>query len=327
MNYEEHFKNDLINKVGINLLGFSDTSLGNMIKNIPNADLKEFANCLNLISEIMECVENFKALNVCGTIALNTVPHEMYSDIYIYKVLSEYAEKIEIKKGCEKLFEDNIKKLIEYAKENEEMFAHILDYGIKEYNEIMDQYSGNTLEEYNDKIEQLNDDKKNFLTEFIHITTMKNVKLYHGTSYDNYRQIKKDGIIRASDYSDGDYKNNDNIKELYLAENGFVFSLDSMDFSLRYCFGGERKNLIEDWAYGYNKEDLRKKREKNRDLGVIFEIDTTNYDVYFHKGKREFMIKGNVSISDTKPLFFQRTDDFEYITLSEDEIEKIWGDR
>ena len=39
------------------------------------------------------------------------------------------------------------------------------------------------------------------------------------------------------------------------------------------------------------------------------------------------MIKGNVSISDTKPLFFQRTDDFEYITLSEDEIEKIWGDR
>lgn len=58
---------------------------------------------------------------------------------------------------------------------------------------------------------------------------LKNVKLYHGTSYDNYLKIKESGYIRPSDYTDGTYEN-DKLAKVYRSESGFVFTSDSIDF-------------------------------------------------------------------------------------------------
>ena len=48
------------------------------------------------------------------------------------------------------------------------------------------------------------------------------------------------------------------------------------------------------------------KERKNTDIGVVFEIDSTKYEIFYYpnKGESEFLIKGNVNLKDTKVIFY-----------------------
>lgn len=315
MSYRENLKNNLIT----NLLSTTDSRYSNLIKDIPSGNINEFVELLGLITDTLKFTENYEAVNFCGTISANIVPPSLYYFEYIKLVLQEILSRLKVKKGYEKIHDDNVKKILEYEDKYKEMSSYLLNYLIKDYNEIAEQYCQSS-EKMDENLKKVLDEKNS--VEYIPITKMKDVKLYHGTSYDNYLQIKESGVIKPSNYDDGNYHGYKNVEAVYLSETGYVFTSDSMDFSLKYCFGGYRKNLIEKWAYDTNNNEAK----KNINLGVIFEIDPANYKVYLAKAKREFVIEGEVSINDTKPIFYLLNNNYEYIELSEDEINKIWSE-
>lgn len=308
----------VIKNLAYDIIGSQETRVGELIRNVPERDRLEFEKMTDLYKKMLDCMENPKANEFCSAVILNTVTPSHYDDMYFYEAMRTIVEHSTVKKG----HEEELKKIMEEmtTDENMDMFKYFLEYGLQTIEDISGQYMKDSIGELDDKAKAIIERDKSMVSDFPLVSTMQNVKLYHGTSYDNYLKIKKDGFIKPSDYSDGNYKGHENIKEIYLNENGYVFVIDSMDFPLRTCLGGERKNLIQSWAY----DDELDKDTRNHDLGVIFEIDPTNYEVYFNRLKREFMIKGKVSMADVRPIFYRFTDRYEFVEITEIEMKKLW---
>ena len=129
---------------------------------------------------------------------------------------------------------------------------------------------------------------------------MHGIRLYHGTSYENYLKIQEDGYIKASDYLDGDFPN-ENVAKIYRDESGYVFCSDDMDRPLAYGIGGFKENTL--FRYFKSKDKKEQSNLKyHGSISVIFEIDTSKYETFYYRGKGqgEFLIKGNVSLDDVK---------------------------
>lgn len=284
------------------LLGEEKGGVGEVINGFyktGNKDITRLLEGAEIFNNMIKTIDNFDYYNKEFTKILNTVvPHrweERYVSIamtYMFNLIDELL--------VDKKIEKYIEQLRKFSEENEDIFAYLLTTSVSGLYDIKNQFDENNILN-EDSLKDISEEELKKDSELIPIKEWGNVKLYHGTSYDNYLEIKKDGYIKASDYSDATFPN-DKVEIIYSVESGFVFAQDSMDMPLSFVFGGYRKNAIP-WAY---KNERRKEEYKNSkyNVGVIFEINPEKYEVYFHPGKQEFMIKGNVSISDTNVLFY-----------------------
>lgn len=296
------------------MIGTQDNFLGEFIKRIPEEYRDQLTNIMGLYAKLLDCIENHMENEFCFSIILNTVIPTEYQLTYFYTGLNEMLNNIKVKENREEEFDQILKEII--TEENIIMLIYIVHHILKPLDQMI---PNSGIEELDNKAKKIIEADKSMIKDFPPVT-LKNVKLYHGTSYDNYLDIKKEGFIRPSDYSDGNYQECNHVKELYVNETGYLFTIDSMDFPIRYCFGGQRKNLIESWAYDRSGIEHNK---YNPDLGVIFEIDPTNYKVYFNRLKKEFMIKGSVSLKDVRPMFYHFLNN-EFIEITEEEMAKLW---
>lgn len=247
-------------------------------------------------TNICSHIKNFDEIFVKYITMLNTVApkrwHERFRAYAISYFMNCTEWDIDSKKEVEKCFTE-LQKMVE---KNKNGFMALLDYSAKQ---ISDYLGSNKVQKFQASWEKVTQEEMVELTKKIPVK-LQNVKLYHGTSYDNYLRIKHDGYIKTTDYTDGTYSN-DNIAFRYKNESGYVFTSDSLDFPISFCFGGYRNNSIS-WAYKESKE----KERKNTDIGVVFEIDSTKYEIFYYpnKGESEFLIKGNVNLKDTKVIFY-----------------------
>ena len=274
------------------------TSHGEMLKNFQeetgSKDYITLLNISNTYEQLMRCMKNYKELNKKSYIALNTVvPHrwEQRYKMYVFMNMikqfkidpSKEFEAIRLSNELNKLFEDNYEICSYYVNKQQERTLDLL--------------KDNDVDVLSESFEkEVTDEQIERMTEKILITE-KNIKFYHGTSYENYLKILKDGFIKATDYSNAKYPN-EKVKKLYENETGYVFVMDSLDVPLAFSIGGYRRNSIP-WAYGvdgaYDVDEI----------GVVFEIDPTKYELYFLRKDNEFIIKGDISIDDVDVLFFR----------------------
>ncbi len=134
------------------------------------------------------------------------------------------------------------------------------------------------------------------------------LRLYHGTSLENYKDILKDGFIRRSNYKNLDYskvKENEKLYRMkYEYEDKFVFLDAGLDYPIAFSSNGYRKNILY-WSRELIQEE--KERKGNDNLingdGVIFIVDPNKYNLYFYMGENQFLIDSDIDIRDTEVLF------------------------
>lgn len=140
----------------------------------------------------------------------------------------------------------------------------------------------------------------------------KDLRLYHGTSLDNYKLIQMDGFIRPSNYKEIDYtkfeRYEKNYKAIYEQEDGYLFFSDSIDVPLFFSMGAYRKNVLYWMRNEHEKPEILKELkqsqgENKNSTGVIFIINPQNYDLYYNTEKNEFMIPSQIDLKDTEILY------------------------
>lgn len=285
------------------LLDTGKGSIGNIINGFykeGHKDISCFMEGLKIFQNIIGSIENYHYYEKKFTIMMNKIVPIIWQKRYIFTCftyMNDFMSDLPVDS-----------KIIKYLEEFNEFMAN--NYDVAEYllktitsipRDIEAQFGKTDLlnEEF---LKELSDETIKKDTELILIEELEGVKLYHGTSYDNYLQIKKDGYIKATNYTDASFQNK-KVEKFYNIESGYVFLQDSLDQPLCFCFDGYRKNAIP-WAYT-NEKDYSDSEYKN--IGVIFEINPEKYDVYFHVGKNEFMIMGDISIDDVNVFFYDCT--------------------
>lgn len=289
----------------LNSIGDDETkdTINAYLKADENNSFAAFLETTQAFTEYFKCVKNYDETSVKYATLINTVVPKRWYHAYRTTAVVWYMNIVQndIDEN-DAATQKAVEKLHEVAEKYPNAFAAIVVDNLKNIYKHSDMDEDRELQKMIESSEKTSDEdvekamfKKNI--------RLKNVKLYHGTSYDNYLKIKESGYIRPSDYTDGTFAN-DNLAKMYRSESGFVFTSDSIDFPLSFCFGGRTKNAIS-WAY----PDEDKNRGYNCDIGVIFEIDPTYYNVYFYdKGDfSEFLIRGAVALKDAKPMFYQLT--------------------
>lgn len=163
---------------------------------------------------------------------------------------------------------------------------------------------------------------------FIPLNT-ENVTFYHGTSYENYLQIKESGVIRHTDYTDFVNERSANREKHFRGNSGYVFLSDSIDKPLSYSFGGYRDTLLdygEDSAKKSAKAHLfKQKGEKLRkeNIGVIFEFQPKGYNVFYAVAESDFVVDSDIQFTDIGNVrFFYIDNDVQIQEITEQEIEE-----
>lgn len=281
-----------------------------------NANYGDLLDMGQILIDLLKQVKNYEEISIKYVKMLNTVVPKRWHDRFRKNVQLWISDNVEFEIDDNK----NVKQLLifldEIFKKNINTAGALVDVSKEIANSFFDT---------DRKHEEWLEESASYTEEMVNHTMMKipvkleNVKLYHGTSYENYLEIKKDGYIKTTDYSKGDFQN-DNLQEIYNGESGYVFTSDSMDFPFSFGFGGHRENMV-GWAY--NHSDSEKKKSKYRDIGVIFEIDPKNYDVlyYGNKGESEFLIKGTVDLKDTSVRLFKWKDNG-FMEISEEDLKE-----
>lgn len=247
-------------------------------------------------TNICSHIKNLDEIVIKYITMLNTIAPKRWHERFRAYAISYFMNCAEWDIDNEEEIEKHFAELQKMIEKNKNGFVALLDYSAEQ----ISNYLGlNKVQKFQASWENATQEEMVELTKKIPVK-LQNVKLYHGTSYDNYLRIKHDGYIKTTDYTNGTYSN-DNIAFRYKNESGYVFTSDSLDFPISFCFGGYRDNSIS-WAYGESKE----KERKNTDIGVVFEIDSTKYEIFYYpnKGESEFLIKGNVNLKDTKVIFY-----------------------
>lgn len=284
-----------------------------------NNNFSDYFLALNILKRMIGKIKNYDEVMIkymkLSNIILPKTWYENYRKLGISLLLKTVQWQIDDPEEMEQIGNE----LIDLIEKNENVFAAIAGYAL---NEILDsvnmgKYTKEKLEKIKERYDNYTDEEQEKLTEKIPVK-LKNVTLYHGTNYDNYIEIKKDGYIRPSDYTEGKFES-ENMKKMYEKETGYVFTSDSLDFPLSFLFGGYRENCLP-WAYD-NEDEIREKK-KYTNIGVIFEINPENYNVSFYgkSGNSEFIIPGSVDLKDTIARFFYVDSNGKLKEIKEEEI-------
>lgn len=283
---------------------YGDSDIKDLLKSYKQKDGE------NNVSDLFETIEKFRDL--CKHITnfddiiikyitlLNTVVPKRWHDTFRIYVVSWMLSEIKWETDNEEEIKRCLIELEKVVEKNRNGFVCLLDKSEEQIKKNLKIDNSEKLNDMNKTYGEANSEWVEKAIEKIPVK-LKNVKLYHGTSFDNYLKIKEDGYIKATDYSGGSYAN-DNLALAYINESGYVFTSDSFDFPLSLCFGGYRDNLIS-WAYPKPKKE---KIKTKTNIGVVFEINSAGYEVFYYpgKGESEFLIKGNVDLKDTRVTFY-----------------------
>lgn len=280
-------------------------------KDTGSKDYGTLLKILNKFEQGMRCVKNYEELNKIFYTVMNMVfPSTCRSaSIYFFLHLPELFE-IDVNKIPE--FIDADYELKELSEQNPEIYEY---YTQSQENKLRTTMSQDKQNKFIKEYEELNENQIERLISKSLITDT-NVHFYHGTSFEKYLKILKDGFIKATDYSKVTFPNK-NMENVYKTETGYVFVKDLLDTPLTYGFNTYKNALPWDWKRK-DKSDITNK------IMVIFEIDPTNYELYFRNKENDFIIKGNVSLDDVNNiLFFKWDKETSYITqISEEEARK-----
>ena len=282
---------------------YGDDTTKDLIKAYKQMDgvnnISDLMEMIDKIADIYTHITNYDEIMVKYTTLLNTVVPKRWHDRFrqyvaawiLYKTEWDIDDEEEIKKCF-----DELDKVID---KNKNGFMCVLDKAMAQLIKKSEIDSNEKIKKASEFYENMNNEAVEGLIKKIPVK-LQNVKLYHGTSYENYLKIKKDGYIKATNYLGGNYSN-DNESLVYENESGYVFTSDALDLPLYFCFGGYRDKSIA-WAF-----DGRKKEIKNKNIGVVLEIDVTGYQVFFYPNKKEseFLIKGDVDLKDTKATIYK----------------------
>lgn len=261
-------------------------------------DYAELLDVAQMIAELSKLLKNYDDLSVEYTKLMNTVVPYPWFLRYRLFALTWFKVRTLFERECSD--EERVVELIEEigkrVMKNQNAFLSILYEGYKtEQNNLSCILSQNEDE----KVGKISKEKIENVTQKLPVK-LHGIRLYHGTSYENYLKIQEDGYIKASDYLDGDFPN-ENVAKIYRDESGYVFCSDDMDRPLTYGIGGFKENTL--FRYFKSKDKKEQSNLKyHGSISVIFEIDTSKYETFYYSGKRqgEFLIKGNVSLDDVK---------------------------
>lgn len=261
-------------------------------------DYAELLDVAQMIAELSKLLKNYDDLSVEYTKLMNTVVPYPWFLRYRLFALTWFKVRTLFERECSD--EERVVELIEEigkrVMKNQNAFLSILYEGYKtEQNNLSCILSQNEDE----KVGKISKEKIENVTQKLPVK-LHGIRLYHGTSYENYLKIQEDGYIKASDYLDGDFPN-ENVAKIYRDESGYVFCSDDMDCPLAYGIGGFKENTL--FRYFKSKDKKEQSNLKyHGSISVIFEIDTSKYETFYYSGKRqgEFLIKGNVSLDDVK---------------------------
>lgn len=300
---------------------YGDDTTKDLIKAYKQMDgvnnISDLMEMIDKIADIYTHITNYDEIMVKYTTLLNTVVPKRWHDRFrqyvaawiLYKTEWDIDDEEEIKKCF-----DELDKVIG---KNKNGFMCVLDKAVAQLIKKSEIDSNEKIKKASEFYENMNNEAVEGLIKKIPVK-LQNVKLYHGTSYENYLKIKKDGYIKATNYLGGNYSN-DNESLVYENESGYVFTSDALDLPLYFCFGGYRDKSIA-WAF-----DGRKKEIKNKNIGVVLEIDVTGYQVFFYPNKKEpeFLIKGDVDLKDTKATIYKFDYGKELRQIGEEEANRI----
>ena len=162
---------------------------------------------------------------------------------------------------------------------------------------------------------------------YVSVQHIEGVTFYHGTSYENYLQIVKDGKIKRSDYSHEDYTDTPNTERLYSKETGYVFVDDSLDKPVNMARGGYRTNWLNNFRKtdgGEDENDYTEADYIKAGLLAVFEIDPKPYNVSFIPYKGEFVIDSDVDIKGLNVRFYICDREWNIREVSKKEIQRVW---
>lgn len=300
---------------------YGDDTTKDLVKSYKQMDginnISDLLETVDKIADIYNHITNFDEIMIKYTTLLNTVVPKRWHDRFRQYVAIWIVSKVEWNIDNEEEIKKCFAELDKVIGKNQNGFICLLNKSGEEFikkSELDDtEESKKASEEY----ESLSDETMEEVIKKIPVK-LQNVKLYHGTSYENYLKIKEDGYIKATDYSDGNYAN-DNEALAYIDESGYIFTSDILDVPLSFSFGGYRDKSIS-WAYENNEKEER----KNTDIGVVFEIDPTGHEVFYYpnKGESEFLIKGNINLKDTKVTIYKFDYEKELRQITEEEANK-----
>lgn len=269
------------------------------LKLIHGASLNDLSAMADSVVELISHIENYKDVISDSTKIVNTIApknwEHRYRGIMASRVLDGMKYDLDsdgIRKAYE-IFEEKMKGKEEaFEKMSQETAARIM--GI---------IKPSTPKEMASDFDNMTEEEVEKATYKLPVK-LKNVMLYHGTSYENYLKIKETGIIRATDYSEGDFAGK-NLNRIYKKESGYVFCSDCIDFPMSLSFGGYKKNSNE-WAFGNEKS----KPSFLNNIGAVLVVDPSSYDTFYYGQKREseFLISGDVSIADVRDVLFYKVD-------------------
>lgn len=298
--------------------------LNSFQKETKSKDDSDFFKAIYIYGQIIRCTKNFEEMTKTYYSLMNTVvPYRMrrcYTLRFAFDLLC--SDEIDDKKKADyiKLY-DELLKLLSDNPNIDSYFSRNIVYSDANMENIMSCIM-NSKKEY---IEDVSDEDMKEYKKFSLIKET-NIKFYHGTSFDNYLKILKDGFIKATDYSNINFVN-DKTKQHYKYETGYVYVMDSLDLPLVVGFGGFRDNIIPaNYINSIQNSIPEKKSNGHCDISVVFEIDPTNYEVYFRDNIQEFAIKGNISLDDTNVLFFKEGKNITQISENELREEGLFND-
>lgn len=300
---------------------YGDDTTKDLVKSYKQMDginnISDLLETVDKIADIYNHITNFDEIMIKYTTLLNTVVPKRWHDRFRQYVAIWIVSKVEWNIDNEEEIKKCFAELDKVIGKNQNGFICLLNKSGEEFIKKSELDDTEEPKKASEEYESLSDETMEEVIKKIPVK-LQNVKLYHGTSYENYLKIKEDGYIKATDYSDGNYAN-DNEALAYIDESGYVFTSDILDVPLFFSFGGYRDKSIS-WAYENNEKEER----KNTDIGVVFEIDPTGYEVFYYpnKGESEFLIKGNINLKDTKVTIYKFDYEKELRQITEEEANK-----
>lgn len=276
------------------------------LENIENGEIIDYAELLDvaqMIAELSKLLKNYDDLSVEYTKLMNTVVPYQWFLRYRNFALTWFKVRTLFERECSD--EERVVELIEEigkrVRKNQNAFLSILYGGYKAEQNDLDTKLDKKEDE---RVGELSQEKMEKLMKKLPVK-LHDIKLYHGTSYENYLKIQEDGYIKPSNYLDGNFPN-ENVEKVYHEESGYLFCSDDMDRPLGYGMGGFRENILFKYFEGKDKTK-QSNLEYHGSISVIFEIDTSKYETFYYsnKGGGEFLIKGNVSLDDVKAHMYK----------------------